>query len=118
LVLFSHWGRWSRGVIATSAKPEPPPPPLVVTHPQTGEGNRHSQDERRRLADLVGRPSSPVSPPIRLIDWTSCCQELDATRSGDLRSGGVTMHINKIHHVTTIDRVADDLGEDEEGRRE
>jgi hypothetical protein len=40
--------------------------------------------------------------------------ELDATRFSDLRSSGVTMHINKVHHVTTIDRVADDLGEDED----
>ncbi len=39
--------------------------------------------------------------------------ELDATRISDLRSSGVTMHINKVHHVTTIDRVADNLGEDE-----
>jgi hypothetical protein len=40
--------------------------------------------------------------------------ELDATRLSGPRSGSVTMHINKVHHVTTIDRVAADLGEDEE----
>jgi hypothetical protein len=39
--------------------------------------------------------------------------ELDSTRISDLRSSGVIMHINKVHHVTTIDRVADNLGEDE-----
>jgi predicted RecB family nuclease len=39
--------------------------------------------------------------------------ELDAASLGDLRASGVTMHINKVHHVTTIDRVADSLGEDE-----
>jgi hypothetical protein len=39
--------------------------------------------------------------------------ELDATCISDLRSSGVIMHINKVHHVTTIDRVADNLGEDE-----
>jgi predicted RecB family nuclease len=44
--------------------------------------------------------------------------ELDATRFSDLRSSGVTMHINKVHHVTTIDRVADDLGEDEDWLRD
>jgi len=26
----------------------------------------------------------------------------------------MTMHTNKVHHVTTIDRVANDLGEDED----
>lgn len=40
--------------------------------------------------------------------------ELDATRLSDLRASGVTMHINKVHHVTTINRVADKLGEDQD----
>lgn len=40
--------------------------------------------------------------------------ELDAAGFSDLRSSGVTMHINKVHHVTTINRVANDLGEDED----
>jgi hypothetical protein len=40
--------------------------------------------------------------------------ELDATELGDLRSSRVTMHVNKLHHVTTITRVAEDLGEDED----
>jgi hypothetical protein len=31
----------------------------------------------------------------------------------DLRAGGMTMHVNKVHHVTTITQVAKDLGEDE-----
>ena len=44
--------------------------------------------------------------------------ELDATRFNDLRASGVTMHINKVHHVTTIDRVADNLGEDEDWLRD
>ena len=39
--------------------------------------------------------------------------ELDATCFSNLRSSGVIMHINKVHHLTTIGRVADDLGEDE-----
>lgn len=40
--------------------------------------------------------------------------ELDATGFSDLCSSGLTMHINKVHHVTTINRVAHDLGEDED----
>ncbi len=44
--------------------------------------------------------------------------ELDAVRFSDLRSSGVTMHVNKVHHVTTINRVADDLGEDEDWLRD
>jgi hypothetical protein len=28
------------------------------------------------------------------------------------------MHVNKVHHVTTITRVAEDLGEDENGLRD
>ena len=40
--------------------------------------------------------------------------ELGATNFSYLRSGGLTMHVNKVHHVTTIDRVAADLGESED----
>ena len=41
--------------------------------------------------------------------------ELGATSFGTLRSGCLTlMHINKVHHVTTINRVAEELGEDED----
>ena len=40
--------------------------------------------------------------------------ELAATGFGDLRSGCLTMHFNKVHHVTTINRAAEELGEDEE----
>jgi hypothetical protein len=43
--------------------------------------------------------------------------ELDAG-DGDLRSSCVTMHVNKVHHVTTINRVAEDLGEDEDWLRD
>jgi hypothetical protein len=38
---------------------------------------------------------------------------LGAASIDNLRSGSLTMHTNKVHHVTTIDRVAKDLGEDE-----
>jgi hypothetical protein len=44
--------------------------------------------------------------------------ELDAVRFSDPRPSGVTMHINKVDHVTTINRVADDLGEDEDWLRD
>lgn len=40
--------------------------------------------------------------------------ELGATSFGKLRSGCLTMHVNKAHHVTTINRVAEQLGEDED----
>jgi hypothetical protein len=32
----------------------------------------------------------------------------------NLRSRCLTMHTNKVHHVTTISRVAEDLGENED----
>ncbi|BAR58415.1 hypothetical protein NK6_5256 [Bradyrhizobium diazoefficiens] len=35
-------------------------------------------------------------------------------RINDLRSSGMTTHVNKVHHVTTIAKVAKDLGEDED----
>ncbi len=38
--------------------------------------------------------------------------ELEATHLNELRSSCLIMHINKVHHVTTISRVAMDLGED------
>jgi hypothetical protein len=40
--------------------------------------------------------------------------ELDATRGDNLRPGGLTMHVNKVHHVKTISRVAKDFGENED----
>ena len=39
--------------------------------------------------------------------------ELDAGIR-DLRSSGMTTHVNKVHHVTTISQVAKDLGEAED----
>ena len=38
--------------------------------------------------------------------------ELDASGVSDLGPSGVTTHINKVHHVTTIALVAEQLGED------
>jgi hypothetical protein len=40
--------------------------------------------------------------------------ELDAASISDSRSGRLIMHVNKVHRVTTINRVAQDLGEDED----
>jgi hypothetical protein len=40
--------------------------------------------------------------------------ELETANAGQLRSGRLTMHINKVHHVKTISRVAKELGEDED----
>ena len=40
--------------------------------------------------------------------------ELEAAGAGTIRPGGLTVHINKVHHVKTISRVAKELGEDEE----
>ena len=40
--------------------------------------------------------------------------ELVPAGDGDLRTSGLTMHVNKVHHVTTINRIAAELGEDED----
>ena len=40
--------------------------------------------------------------------------ELEAAGPGHSPSGRLTMHINKVHHVKTISRVARELGEDED----
>ena len=40
--------------------------------------------------------------------------ELDAASISYSRSGRLITHVNKVHHVTTINRVANDLGEDED----
>ena len=44
--------------------------------------------------------------------------ELDASDCSALLSSGATMHVNKVHHVTTIPQVAKDLGEDEDWLRD
>ena len=40
--------------------------------------------------------------------------ELDAASISYSRSGCLIMHVNKVHHVTTINRVARDLGKTED----
>ena len=37
---------------------------------------------------------------------------------GALRTSGMTMHFNKVHHVKIITRIAEDLGEDEDWLRD
>jgi hypothetical protein len=39
---------------------------------------------------------------------------LDTPSFTSLCSSGLTVHVNKVHHVITINRVAQDLGEDED----
>ena len=43
--------------------------------------------------------------------------ELDAVDGNDVRASGM-MHVNKVHHVTTITQVAKNLGEDEDWLRD
>jgi hypothetical protein len=43
---------------------------------------------------------------------------LDASGVSDLGPSGVTTHVNKVHHVTTINRVAEQLGENEDWLRD
>jgi hypothetical protein len=43
---------------------------------------------------------------------------LDASGVSDLGPSGVTTHVNKVHHVTAITRVAEELGEDEDWLRD
>ena len=40
--------------------------------------------------------------------------ELDAASISYSRSGRLIMHVNKVHHVTTINQVASNLGESED----
>jgi hypothetical protein len=40
--------------------------------------------------------------------------ELDAATNGDLRSGSLIMHVNKVSHVKTINLVAKELEESED----
>src|SRR5690242_14115513 len=66
-------------------------------------------DPQAWLADVLAR--SAAHPAHRLDELLPL--ELEATGIRDLCSSGATMHVNKVHHVTTINRVAQDLGEDE-----
>ena len=41
----------------------------------------------------------------------NCCRELAVPIITRSSSGGLIVHVNKVHSVTTINRVAEDLGE-------
>ena len=43
---------------------------------------------------------------------------MDASGVSDLGPSSVTTHVNKVHHVTTINRVAEQLGEDQDWLRD
>jgi hypothetical protein len=43
---------------------------------------------------------------------------LDARSIARMRSSGLIMHVNKVHRVTTITRVAEDLGENDDWIRD
>ena len=58
----------------------------------------------------MSSPASPSNPP----SGRAAALELDATNFFNLRSGGLIVHVNKVHHVITINRVAQNLGEDED----
>lgn len=50
----------------------------------------------------------------RGVQYASHAGGADGGGPGFRRSSGMTTHVNKVHHVTTITQVAKDLGEDED----
>jgi hypothetical protein len=50
-----------------------------------------------------------VTKKVRLVE-----ESLQAGETVCGASGGMTTHVNKVHHVTTITKVAKDLGEHEQ----
>ena len=67
-------------------------------------------DPQAWLADVLARIAT--HPAHRLDEllpwnWTPSVPTISAR-------GGLIMHVNKVHHVTTISQVAKDLGEDED----
>ena len=82
-----------------------------------GASLHHSQNERRRSASLARRCSCPHRRSSSSSAGRASALELDASIS-DLRSSSMTTHINKVHHVTAITKVAKDLGEDEDWLRD
>src|SRR5271166_1308348 len=71
----------------------------------------HGKDERRRSAGVARRRPLAHRRPSRASARRVAALELAASRSGRSGYGGVTMHVNKVSHVSTIDRVAKELGE-------
>ena len=74
---------------------------LIVTAKMNGV------DPQAWLADVLTRIAAhPAHRLDELLPWN---WRLKA--SGRAGAGGLTMHVNKVDHVTTIDRVAEQLGE-------
>src|SRR6476469_5813368 len=65
-------------------------------------------------AGLAERRPLPHRRPSGPSVGRAAALELDASGVSDLGSSGVTTHVNKVHHVTTITQVARDLEEDED----
>ena len=67
-------------------------------------------DPQAWLADVLSRIAAhPAHRLDELLPWNWM-----PPASAISARGGLTMHVNKVHHVTTITRVARDLGEDED----
>jgi transposase len=104
---------------------------------ETGRRRRWSEEEKARIVlESLSEPRLVAATARRyglsrslLVTWRRdrahrrhaakptarvVAVELDASRVRALRSGGVVMHVNKVYSVATIDRVAKDLGEDED----
>lgn len=80
---------------------------LIVTAKMNGV------DPQAWLTDILARIAAhPAHRLDELLPWKDA--GISALRSG----GGMTTHVNKIHHVTTITQIARDLGEDEHWLRD
>jgi hypothetical protein len=77
---------------------------LIVTAKMTGV------DPQAWLTDILARIAAH-----QLIGWTNYCPGIGRHRVQRSPPGRHDMHVNKVHHVTTITQV--DLGEDEDWLR-
>ena len=78
---------------------------LVVTAKMNGV------DPQAWLTDVLSRIAThPAHRLDELLPWNWTPLSVS-----DCSPGGLTVHINKVHHVTTIDRIANDLGESRTG---
>jgi hypothetical protein len=76
--------------------------------------DRHGKNEWRRSAGLAHGYPLPHRRPSGSSAGRTAALELDAADCNDLHPSRMTTHVNNVHHVTTINRVAEDLGEDED----
>jgi len=77
-------------------------------------GGINGQNEWRRSAGLARRRPLPYRNSSCPSIGSVVAVELDAASISCSRPGCLIMHVNKVHHVTTINRVAKDLGENED----